>query len=230
MLKWKILILGLLVPHFAFASIANGTDQIISLGSGNAIPQVAVDPFGNAIAVWGVPLLNRLLFSRYTPPAVGFITGTWTTPAQIVPNATILLGGTIPQVGIDATGNATAVWFNVNANRFNDNQIFASRLPAGSLTWSTPVRISTSAVNQPVLDVSLNGFAAAIWPSAGAGGANQLQTTSFNPTTGLWSVPLILTNNGAFPYVSLSDVAAFGIITWQDLTIGSIVTRRFILP
>ena len=93
-----------------------GTAELIEANNtGNAYdPQVAIDADGNAVAVWRQYDGTRynILSNRYTAS-----TGLWGTAALI---ETDDAGGAyVPQVAIDADGNAVAVWRQSDGTRDN---------------------------------------------------------------------------------------------------------------
>ena len=81
-------------------------------------PQIAFDAGGNAIAVWSQFDGARSIYAnRYTAT-----TGTWGTAALIeTDNAGDALE---PQIAVDASGNAIAVWQQYDGTRYN---IWANR-------------------------------------------------------------------------------------------------------
>ena len=88
---------------------------------GGAAPQVAVDPEGNAIAVWYQydGALDHVWSNRYEAGS-----GAWGTAGKIETDNTY--NAQYPQVVLDVEGNAIAVWhqwdgtrWNVWANRFD---------------------------------------------------------------------------------------------------------------
>ena len=82
-------------------------------------PQVAVDPDGNAVAVWDQevwdPNESSFRYDIYSARYLGGIG--WTTPELIETDDT---GNALDsQVGVDADGNAIAVWEQFDGTRFN---------------------------------------------------------------------------------------------------------------
>ena len=97
--------------------------------------QVAVDPSGNAVVVWeqseGVPAPYTIFANRFTP------TAGWGAPEQIETDD----GGyaAYPQVAVDPSGTAVAVWMQSEGDRFN---IFANRFTP-TAGWGAAERIET---------------------------------------------------------------------------------------
>ena len=77
------------------------------------LPQVAVDGSGNAIAVWG-----QSDGTRYNIWANRYVVGTgWGTAGLIETNNAGDAG--YPQVAVDGSGNAIAVWGQYDGTRYN---------------------------------------------------------------------------------------------------------------
>lgn len=136
------------------------------LGDGDIEPKTAYSPIGNAAAVWGFSGDSSINAST----SVGFV---WQTTIQLD-----LTADGPPDVGMDASGNAIAVWlgndpnFDVKWSRFD------------GLAWSPAAVLSLASGNfDPKIAVAPNGTAIAVWPDAG----NNIQISQFNGT--VWSVP-----------------------------------------
>ena len=126
-------------------------------GSGSAErPHVAVDPDGNATAVWGqfVGGVRSTWSSRYVP---GMVWG-----------AAVLLetddsGSTSdPRVAVDPEGSATAVWSQLGAAALRD--VWSNRYTGGS--WGAALLIETNdggTANSPRVAVGPNGNATVVW-------------------------------------------------------------------
>ena len=89
-----------------FADKVWGTAQLIETDSGWAYsPQVGVDGSGNAVAVWQQSdgTRNSIWSNRY-------LEGTGWGTAQLIETDNSG-GASSPQVGVDGSGNAVAVWW-----------------------------------------------------------------------------------------------------------------------
>ena len=95
-------------------------------------PKVAIDPNGNAIAVWGQydGVRDNIRANRYVA-GVG-----WMTPVLIETNDTGNAGEV--EVAVDAAGNAIAVWEQFDGAIYN---IWANRYEVG-VGWGTAEMIS----------------------------------------------------------------------------------------
>jgi hypothetical protein len=127
-------------------------------------PQISMDASGNAIAVWeqsdGVRL--NIWASRFD--------GTrWDTAQKIETDDTDDARG--PQVAMDASGNALAVWEQSDGT---SDSIWAARYVAGA-GWRAPELLETSDTDdteEPQIAMNANGNAIAVWrQSAGAVGS-----------------------------------------------------------
>lgn len=141
-----------------------GSASLIESGLGDAgNPQIAIDGSGNAIVVWWQHEGGRIntVSNRY-------VLGTgWSTAAVIESDGT---GDTsAPQIGIDANGNAIAVWAWSSAvpnGATFDYNVWANRYTAGT-GWGTagPIdNINTTTANlAPHVALDGGGNAIAVW-------------------------------------------------------------------
>ena len=113
---------------------------------------LAADPKGDAVSVWwregvGIEGAFRLAESP-----------NWSVPEAV--GSTVLKGET-PQVGMDAQGDAVAVWTNGSQEK-----VEASTRPASSGLWQTPAAISPEGGGsslRPQVAVDARGDAVAVW-------------------------------------------------------------------
>jgi hypothetical protein len=138
-------------------SLGWGTPQPIDDGLGLATsgPELAVEPNGNAVAVWQ----QRDGF-RNDIWANHFATGTgWGTPVLVEHDDTG--GAESPKVAVDPDGNAIAVWFKTGTSPCC--AIWGNRYtPAGG--WETAIAIDSSTVNlNPHVAMDPGGNAVVVW-------------------------------------------------------------------
>ena len=125
---------------------------------------VAVDPRGNAVAVWG-----RLV--RTTPigttsvvqGAVRAAGETWQAPVNI---STTSQSAVSPHVAVDPQNNAVAIWSAEQAGTQADSSIVQSAARAAGGTWQAPVDIATAGspgVDSADVAVDAQGNAVAVW-------------------------------------------------------------------
>lgn len=118
-------------------------------------PHVAIDPQGNAVAVWSVHLANDRIQAAFRPAGDSTSFG---------PQATISAGGAFAydsDVSMDDQGNAHAIWA-------RGNLIETSMRPAGSSSSFGPVStLSAGAAGayafEPQIAAQPNGDAVAVW-------------------------------------------------------------------
>lgn len=141
--------------------------------------QVAVDPAGNAVAVWRFFNGSNFIIQAATLP----FGGSWTSPVQI---STPGEDSRTPQVGVDDAGNAVAVW------RGGNNIIQAATLPFGG-SWTAPVSLSAAQpLSDPLPQVAVDpaGDAVAVWVFAS--GANNFIQAAKLPFGGSWTAAVNL--------------------------------------
>jgi len=134
-----------------------GTAALIEIDdAGDASrPQIALDASGNALAVWAQSdgTRNNIWANRYTNGSG------WGTAALIETDNAGAAGS--PQIAIDASGNALAVWYQSDGTRYN---IWSNRYTAGT-GWGTAALIETDAggTYAPQIAFDASGNALAVW-------------------------------------------------------------------
>jgi DNA-binding beta-propeller fold protein YncE len=124
-------------------------------------PQVAVDPAGDAVAVWTRSSLNHESVEAATRPAGGG----WSRPTRLS-HPRGRPEDAEPQIAIDPAGEAVAVWARSNGEDFRQ-RIEAATLPAGG-GWSRPTLLSDPSDwdFEPQIDIDPAGEAVAVWRSS----------------------------------------------------------------
>jgi subtilase family protein len=152
-------------------------------------PAVAVAPTGDAVAVWTAIRAGRSVIRA----AVRRSDGGWSPPTDLSPPARAALS---PRVAIDDTGNAAAVWVELEAG--NEAVRWATHTPAGA--WSAPGDLSptgrgnTEGVLEPRIALSALGDAVAVWTRMDEAGP-EVQA-AVRPARGGWTVPSALSQSG----------------------------------
>jgi hypothetical protein len=196
--------------------------QIVADGTGVFSPAIAVDPAGNAIAVWGRSVTGSITLqaSRLTPG------GAWSAPVVVENNA---VPPSLIQVQTDAAGNALALWVRQDTSVSPQISTVVTSSFAPAAGWSTPVVVTT--VNGsvfPALAVGPTGEAMAVWqlavPSQG------IVADRFVPATG-WGTPQLIEADAGFalgPQVAI-DPAGNAVAVWAqtDGTRFNVVANRF---
>ena len=124
-------------------------------------PAVAADPAGNAIAIWvqsDMEAGGQLIWARRYEPGTG-----WGAAASIDEvDGSSLLAGTHTAVGMDANGNATAIWLRPTI----DGQVIWTNRYTLATGWGTAELIKSDPntdARDPRLAVGANGDAFVIW-------------------------------------------------------------------
>jgi hypothetical protein len=133
---------------------------------------------------------------------------TWSWSAPVDLSVAGQEGGS-PQVTVDSTGLATAVWWGNNG----DNRIIQSSTSQSGGSWSTPVNISALGGDgaQPQLAVDSTGLVTAIW-SRSNGGTYIIQSST-RPRGGTWSAPVDLSTTGSNAWNPQVTVDSTGLAT-----------------
>jgi hypothetical protein len=147
-------------------------------------PQIAIDPNGNAIAIWAKDDATccRIFTNRYT------LGSGWGTPEEMMGIGTSQASN--PQIAIDANGNGIAVWAagDISAS------IHAARYNAGTGQWEAPVRIKTDLMggnaSWPDIAIDTNGNAIAVWEQLG--GLGFVMSNRYDAGTGTWGTEEIV--------------------------------------
>jgi len=142
-----------------------GADDVFILspsGQSSVIPKVCCDNSGNAIAIW----VNFDFIDGNSVEASRFNGSTWEPVGSGTPISPV--GGDIisTQLCCDNSGNATAIW---NLAIFPDATIQSANFDNTSLSWSSPLILSTSGVlsTDPAICCSDSGGKVAVWFAQG---------------------------------------------------------------
>ncbi len=173
-------------------------------------PQVAMDGSGNAIAVWyqSDGTRTNIWANRYTP------SGGWGTAAVIeTDNAG---DAQSPQVAMDGSGNAVALWHQYAGSRFH---VWANRYtPSGG--WGTAALVetdNTGSALSPQVAMRADGSAVAVWYQY-AGTRTDIWANRFTPSGGWGTATLIETDSAGsalYPQVAM-DGSGNAVAVWQQ--------------
>ena len=158
----------------------------LSAGGNNAsTPQVAVDPAGDTVAVWSRSNgFNEIVQAASRPAG-----GAWSGPVDLSAGGGNALE---PQVAIDGSGNAVAVWSRSNGSR---TVVQAAVMGAGG-AWSPAVDLSDAERNASAPQVAVDpaGNAVAVWSRFN--GLNDIVQAASRRAGGAWSGPVDLSVGG----------------------------------
>lgn len=155
--------------------VAGPIDAITTSGSSPA--HLAVDPGGNVMAVWSQSdgMRTNIWANRYTP-ANG-----WGVPERIEANNAG--PARVPQVALDSSGNAVAVWAHDEGN--GDN-IWSNRYTPSD-GWGIAARVHANdpfPSQWPALAMNPRGEAMAVWIQDEGGGFSRLWWSRYTPNDG----------------------------------------------
>lgn len=177
---------------------------------GSTVPQMAVDPAGNTVAVWqGFDGANQVIQSAVLP-----LGGSWSS----VTNLTVGYDSSAPFVAVDAAGDAVAVWVTTAGG------VQAATLPFGG-SWSSVVDL-TSTGDSARVSMSDTGHAVAVWVNTG--------TTIIQSSTlifgGSWSSALdISLGTDSEPSVGI-DSGGNAVAAWKHTDGGNNPIQAATLP
>ena len=148
-------------------------------------PRVAVDGSGRATAVW-----THYDGSNDIVQASNSLNGgAWSTPVNL---STASQYAADPQVAVDGSGRATAVWDRSDGS----NSIVQVSTSLNGAAWSTPVDVSAAGHNAylPQIIVDGSGLATVVWERFD--GSNEIVQASFSVNGAAWSTPINLSTAG----------------------------------
>ncbi|MFV2057871.1 MAG: Ig-like domain-containing protein [Thiohalomonadales bacterium] len=179
-------------------------------------PQIAMDPNGNALAIWsqapGASGPYNLWSNRFD-----IASKTWGA-AQLIETNNILGNTDDPQIAMDSMGNGMAVWTQNDGTRY---QLWYNRFDASAGSWGTAAILNTDSIGVPTRsEIALDaaGNAILVWDQYGDTLSN-VWTNRFDISTKTWGTAklLELDNQG---HASFADVAVdptgAGIAVWNQ--------------
>ena len=163
--------------------------SLSATGQNATTAQVAVDGEGDSVAVWQIgpdSMMNNEVEASVRPAG-----GTWqTTPTNL---ASCFFFATTPQIAVDPSGDAVAVW-ECAAQSSGGRVIDAATASGPALRWSQPVQLSDSAdinVEDPRVAIDAKGDATVTWVTLGSAATSFVQAAQ-RPAGGAWSKPVAI--------------------------------------
>ena len=203
-----------------------GTAQLIETdNTGSALyPQVAIDSGGNAIAVW-----YQYDGTRFNIWSNRYVAGTGWGIAQLIESDNTGNAHT-PQVAIDSSGNAIAVWLHYDGLRYN---VCSNRYEVGT-GWGTAQLIENDNAGRaynPQVAINSSGNAVAVWYQSD-GSRDNICSNSYELGTGWGTAQLIETDdagNAFAPQVAI-DSSGNAIAVWYqyDAVRHNIWSNRYV--
>ncbi len=120
-----------------------GVEQLIETDNtddAGEFPKVAIDPAGNAIAVWGQANGDVAASLRIWANVFDVVSG-WGTPTPLQSSDVL---ANVPQIAMDANGNGVAAWYQINGS---DYEVWVNRYVKNS-GWQGAEKITGSEGSQ----------------------------------------------------------------------------------
>jgi hypothetical protein len=198
-----------------------GTSELIGTGNTADSHQIAINNIGNAIVVSEQQngIIDNIWANIYTP-------GTGWAAGQLIESMSS--DASYPQVAIDTSGNAIAVWRQYDGIY---NSIYANRYTPGS-GWGTAqlIESNTGDANSPRIAMSPNGNAIAVWYQYD-GARWSIYANQFYGSG--WGAPQLIemdnTGSAGSPQIAF-DTSGNAIAVWQqwDGIRQSVYANRYI--
>lgn len=190
-------------------------------GQDALIPNVAVDPNGNAIAICA--RYNGTNFTSHS--AIHFNNDSW-GPSFVVSDSN--QSASDGNVAVDSSGNGMVVWTQFDGSNYVTQ---ASYVPYGS-NWSAPQTISTVGQNSfiPLVVLDPNGNSVAMWITFD--GSNYVAQAVNTLSDGSWTTPVNISNPGVnVTNISLTiDTAGYVVALWDETDGVNSVIQSGTLP
>jgi hypothetical protein len=151
--------------------------------------------------------------SSSAPPAA---TPAWNTPVLIEADNTY--GGYFPQIAMNASGNAVAIWLQDDST--NTNNVWSNRYTAATGLWGTPELIETYNTNgaAPKVAIDASGNAIAVW-SHYDGARENIWSNRYNATTGLWGTAELIETDSSGDASNAEiamDASGNAVVVWYN--------------
>ncbi|MGA9190949.1 MAG: hypothetical protein WBZ24_04410, partial [Anaerolineales bacterium] len=186
---------------------------------GATVPQIAVSPGGDAIAIWrkSGDGTHEVIEAASRPPG-----DAWQSPVVIsTPQQEVPPGDTTavshPQVAIDSSGNAVAVWEGYNGSAYF---IQSASKPADS-SWQTPVDLFSDPdqmAADPQIATDPTGDAIAVWRRRYNSVTSEYVIEAASRSAGdAWQSPVVVSDpleSSYAPQVAV-DPSGSAVIVWS---------------
>ena len=186
-------------------------------------PQIAIDPDGNAIAVWQQS--DGTIYSIYSNRYASG-TGSWGTAELIENNNNSAFG---PQIAIDPDGNAIAVWWQSDGTYYS---IYSNRYDSTTESWGAAQDIDMTNSNAfaPQIAIDSYGNAIVVWQQYD-GTIYSIYSNRYDSTTESWGAAKLIENSDLDAYepqIAInSDGNAIAVWRQHDGTSYSIYSNRY---
>jgi hypothetical protein len=182
-----------------------GSNVKVNDDPGSAIqywPSLAVDPSGNAYAVWEDQRNGNGIYFSYRPAS-----GSWCPNIKVDDAAgdPVLNRYSTTSIGVDATGNAYAVWAD---GRNGNYDIYFSYRPAGG-SWGPNIKVNddagTAEQQRPSVAVDPSGNTYAVWDDERSGSEDIY--SSYRPAGGCWGSSVRVNDDPGAGRQKMSSIA-----------------------
>lgn len=148
-------------------------------------------------------------FPLYSILSSSYMEGVWSSPTEIASGVT-----DDAKVGIDAEGNAVAIWTEKQAEKESDHFVIRTASKSVGQAWSHPFTLSESALNfNPKLVMNESGVAIAAWLDVVSNTIN----ASYLKFGKSWSSPVVVASSAAEFDLSL-DSSGNGYLIWTSFS------------
>lgn len=200
---WKLNVLGASgTDHLMFSvydpalDLWSGQDYIVFEGSFIFQPDIAMNDSGTAVVVWRETSIRA---SIYDP-----VSGSWSAPEIITNELTpgFNAPGYAPQVAIDNSGNAIAVWDDgLSLGTSVTGSVWASRYDITTGQWGEAFLIEQGALDATNAQIEMDnaGNALVVWlqdndNTDGFNDTFEIRARRYNATTDLWEPEVLVQN------------------------------------
>lgn len=198
-----------------------------NFATGTAVALTATPAAGQIFSAWGGACSGSAVTCNVTLSAARAVTATFTAapaPGGWSGEAVVSADGAgAPRVGIDAAGNSTALWLQLDAGT-NRRSVWASRRPAGG-TWSAPALLESSDIDFFEAELAIDavsGRAMAVWRGATVEEVNARPADA----TGVWGSTTRIngTGNNINDLQAGIDANGNAVAVWSQTPSGSTIT------
>lgn len=195
------------VETASWPTVGGWTSPVVLSTGGGTEPRVAVNPAGEAVAIWRDFVGTSFEIDTASKPAAGG----WTAAARLSTS-----GGyeSQPHVAVDSAGNAVAVWGAPVATR--EEEVQSATRPAGE-EWGDSVGVSLSRCEEklkPRVAMEGDGTAVAIWDCFQRSTHGVIESASA-PLGGEWSLPEQISDHNRFSQLELRADSDGAVAVWH---------------
>lgn len=181
-------------------------------------PWIDVNTAGDVSVVWEQIRTLADLTTQFSVDTARFdpVAGTWSAPSSIATNTNYL---SWPQVAVDSTGNAMAVWVKhpPAGSSTNSNSVESSSFTKATGTWSASTLIDqgSSSVSECVMGMDSSGNVEVVWADN-----NGMTGRRYTATTGTWGSFNARTPASTNLILNMSDTG-YAVLQGSSQTMGT---------